>query len=160
MRHLEKETRMNFYRALFAGLFMGLVLLSVGPASASCYPNGQCPDGSCAPMGSVCCGNGQYCPSGNLCYPGGKCLPKTHPAVCRDGNTFCKDLSNRCIYDRGNQCVGQFDSYCHRSRGTSCPSSSGGCCHIPDSPYASSSGHVCCKAGTSCVGPDGNQRCE
>jgi tetratricopeptide (TPR) repeat protein len=35
---------------------------------------GRCPDQTCAPMNSVCCGNGLYCPGGTSCTRDNKCV--------------------------------------------------------------------------------------
>lgn len=77
----------------------------VSPASAQgrCNPGwGLCPDGSCAPLGAVCCGNYRWCPGGNICTREGTCLRLSDPRVCAGGGTYCHP---------GEYCGGDYRCY-------------------------------------------------
>jgi len=83
-----------------------LVLLgamALPTAEAACLPGyGMCSDGTCAPLGSVCCGNGRYCGAGNICTNSGmQCLSRSSDRVCPDGS-YCNP-GHHCV--DGNRCA-------------------------------------------------------
>jgi hypothetical protein len=78
---------------ILAALIAISVLLS-NSAYAQCIPGwGLCPGGYCAPLASVCCGNGRYCPRGTSCGSRGTCLSVGH-IDCGDGQ-HCR-VGTRC----------------------------------------------------------------
>jgi hypothetical protein len=112
-------------------------------AGSSCYSQGccdpdhkMCPDGRCAPLGSICCDDGRYCggtesccyqwccAAGSSCDSQGCCPPGY--GRCPDGT--CAPLGSTCC-DNGRHCGGTesccSDQWCCAA-GYSCYSQ--GCC--------------------------------
>jgi hypothetical protein len=119
---------------------------SSGGSSASCNPGyGLCPNGGCAPLGSVCCGDG-YCGAGTTCGGGGGCVPNSN-VDCGSGKS-CR-AGTTC--GRGGGCVPRGSVDC--GDGEYC--SSGNIC-AEHSCILASSERVCsdlkhyCEAGYEC----------
>jgi hypothetical protein len=88
-------------RRLLGMFVIGFALFGAAPAYAQCQPGwGLCRDGTCAPLGSVCCNNGTHCPGGHICTREHTCLWRGDPRVCRNGfycysGEYC-GADNRC----------------------------------------------------------------
>lgn len=89
-----------------------------GSSSNQCSSGyGLCPDGGCAPLGSVCCGNGTHCGKGNICGANNTCIPINSGQVCSDGHRYCNagyicgsDFS--CIASWSDRVCSDHRSYC------------------------------------------------
>lgn len=107
-------------KKLLGVLIFVIGLFCSGAVHAACRPGlGQCPDGTCAPVGSVCCGNGTYCPSGSKCDNSRRqCIPGNAPYSRRppshnDNNSGVRDARHcvsvssvgRGAYSIGNSCT-------------------------------------------------------
>src|SRR5690606_34875777 len=53
-----------------------------------------CPDGTCVPVGSDCCGGGQWCNPGLSCTGENLCCPSDRPVGCAE--TFCMPAGADC----------------------------------------------------------------
>jgi hypothetical protein len=130
-----------------------------------CPPGtGECPDGSCAPLGSICCGNGRHAPAGSVCCSDGRHCPRGHiclsddnclatssPRVCSNGRNYCEAGF---ICTRDSKCLSvESDSYC----GGREYCTNGGLCTNEKECLSSSSERNCgngryCDHGSVCVG--------
>jgi hypothetical protein len=77
-------------------------------------PEGVCPDGSCAPLNSTCCGNGSYCAGSEICVDhGSRCLDRSSERVCSD-ETYCN--SGYLCMNNGRCLSVLSDQYCGNGR--------------------------------------------
>jgi hypothetical protein len=80
----------------------------------SCGGWGVCPDGTCAPLGSTCCGNASHCAGNQICIENGtQCLARDSERVCSNGS-YC-DAGFMCMND--GRCLSVLsDRYCGDGR--------------------------------------------
>jgi hypothetical protein len=86
-----------------------------GGSGGSCRSGmGECPDGTCAPLGSTCCGNGSHCDGSQICIEhGSQCLARDSERICPNGN-YC-DAGFMCMND--GRCLSMLsDRYCRNGR--------------------------------------------
>ncbi len=118
-----------------------------------------CPDGSCVPPGSDCCGNRQFCQPGTVCAGQGACCPAGLPEACGTSSCMpagadCCDASgafcspgSRCTNEE-SCCPADFPQPCDGN----CIRAGAVCCDGK----ACAAGGSCC--GGTCIGP-GDQCC-
>lgn len=165
---------------------LALIVLSFSaPAAfADCSPGyGLCGDGTCAPLGSVCCGGGRHCDAGTICTNDGHCLPTSSPSFCggtrycdsgyvcmKDGRCLSMDDVRYCggrsycdagyVCTKDNKCLAVSDPrYCGKRKycnpGFACVDN-GSTCISQSSPRWCGGGHYC-PEGSECTG-DGKCR--
>lgn len=122
------------------------------PAKADCEPGyGLCSDGTCAPLGSVCCGGGRHCDAGQMCIEGNMCLDTQSDRVCSNGTNYCDEDT---ICTKENKCLPvASDRYCGGRRycdeGYACVDKGSTCIPVQSARYCGNGNY--CEEGFQCA---------